>query len=112
MSAEHQKASVIECGEVTRVSALQQGTHLSLEGIYDEVKRVRLDTLNTLLHYMVTVLVLHTLQHMAVQLPHHLTLQGERTEGHVIMRVRHCSKAFSNLSSFTATHGTTNKTVL
>lgn len=53
-----------------------EGTHLSLEGVYDEVQRMRLDTLDTLLHHVVTVLILHALQHMAVQLPHHLALQG------------------------------------
>lgn len=64
---------MIECGNILRASA--EGTHLSLEGVDDEVQRVRLDTFDTLLHNVVTVLVLHTLQHMAVQLPHHLTLQ-------------------------------------
>lgn len=49
-------------------------THLSLEGVYDEVQRVGLDALDTLLYHVVPVLVLHTLQHVAVQLPHHLAL--------------------------------------
>lgn len=76
MSAKHWQASGIECGNILCVRALTEETHLSLKGVYDEVQSVRLDTLDTLLHYMVTVLVLHTLQHMAIQLPHHLTLQG------------------------------------
>lgn len=53
-------------------------TDLSLKGFDDEVQRVRLDTFDTLLHHMVTVLVLYALQHVAVQLPHHLALQRRR----------------------------------
>ena len=91
--------------------ALTEGTHLSLKGVYDEVQRVRLDTLDTLLHHVVTVLVLHTLQHMAVQFPHHLTLQGggqrsrkreSRARGrvwrracHSLWEIKYCLKAFS-----------------
>ncbi|TNN85758.1 hypothetical protein EYF80_004005 [Liparis tanakae] len=52
------------------------GTHLSLKGVDDEVQRMRLNTLDAFLHHVVTVLVLYALQNMAVQLPHHLTLQG------------------------------------
>lgn len=81
------------------------GTHLSLEGVDDEVQRVRLDTLDALLHHMVTILVLHTLEHVAVQLPHHLALQGggEGGEGGghrqrpVIIwgdEIRYCRRAF------------------
>lgn len=55
-------------------------THLSLEGVNDEVQRVGLDALDTLLHHMVPVLVLHTLQHVAVQLPHHLALIERRQQ--------------------------------
>ncbi len=88
LSAKAWQASVIERGNILCASVCQcvsayvclsahtEGTHLTLKGVNDEVQRVRLDTLDTLLHYMVTVLVLHTLQHVAVQLPHHLTLQG------------------------------------
>lgn len=43
------------------MQVLTEGTHLSLKGVDDEVKRMRLHTLDTLLHNMVTVLVLHTL---------------------------------------------------
>lgn len=75
MSAKHWQASVIECGNI--LCAHTEETHLSLKGVYDEVQRMRLDTLDALLHHVVTVLVLHALQHMAVQLPHHLTLKGE-----------------------------------
>lgn len=53
-------------------------TDLSLKGFDDEVQRVRLDTFDALLHHMVTVLVLYALQHVAVQLPHHLALQRRR----------------------------------
>lgn len=53
-------------------------TDLSLKGFDDEVQRVWLDTFDTLLHHMVTVLVLYALQHVAVQLPHHLALQRRR----------------------------------
>lgn len=67
--------------EIICVCVPTEATHLSLEGVYDEVQRVRLDALDTLLHHVVTVLVLHTLQHMAVQLPHHLTLQGRGRRG-------------------------------
>jgi len=71
---------VIGCGNSLCVST--EGTHLSLKGFDDEVQRMRLDTFDTLLHHVVTVLILHTLQHMAVQLPHHFALQGggERAE--------------------------------
>lgn len=75
MSAKHRQASVIDCRKCVCVSAHTVGTHLSLKGVYDEVQCVRLDTFDTLLHHVVTVLVLHTLQHMAIQLPHHLALQ-------------------------------------
>lgn len=54
-------------------------TDLSLKGFDDEVQRVRLDTFDTLLHHMVTILVLYALQHVTVQLPHHLALQRRRT---------------------------------
>lgn len=80
------------------------GTHLSLEGVDDEVQRVGLDTLDALLHHMVTILVLHTLQHVAVQLSHHLTLQGGgdggeggHRQGRVIIcadEIRYCRRAF------------------
>lgn len=75
---QHHEAAVIECGNILCVHT--KGTHLSLEGINDEVQGVWLDTLDTLLHHVVTVLVLHTLQHMAVQFPHHLALQWRRRE--------------------------------
>lgn len=73
MSAENRANTFRGC-------TLAEVTHLSLEGVYDEVQRVRLDALDALLDHVVTVLVLHTLQHVAVQLPHHLTLRG-RTDG-------------------------------
>lgn len=75
--------SVIECGHI--VCAVREETHLSLKGVYDEVQCVRLDTFNTLLHHVVTVLVLHTLQHMAIQFPHHLTLQGRRRQRQTVI---------------------------
>lgn len=70
------RLSVIEWGNIVCVGD-ESETHLSLKGVDDEVQRMRLNTLDTLLHHVVTVLVLHTLQHVAVQLPHHLALQGE-----------------------------------
>lgn len=73
MSAKHRQASVTECRNT--VHELTEGTYLSLKGVYDEVQGMRLDTLDTLLHHVVTVLVLDAFQHMAVELPHHLTLQ-------------------------------------
>lgn len=57
--------------------------HLSLEGVDDEVQRVGLDALDTLLYHMVPVLVLHTLQHVAVQLPHHLALDNRGSRDHL-----------------------------
>lgn len=54
--------------------------YLSLKGIDDELQGLRLHAFNTLLHHVVAVLVLDTLQDMAVQLPNHLILlRGERT---------------------------------
>lgn len=54
--------------------------YLSLKGIDDELQGLRLHAFNTLLHHVVAVLVLDTLQDMAVQLPNHLILLGgERT---------------------------------
>lgn len=41
-------------------------TYLSLKSINDELQRLGLHTLNTLLHHMITILVFHTLQYMAI----------------------------------------------
>lgn len=77
------------CGGVCACACtFREGAHLSLKGVYDEVQRVRLDALDALLHHVVAVLVLHTLQHVAVQLPHHLALRGgvgeeTTTRGHL-----------------------------
>lgn len=49
-------------------------THLSLESINDELESMGLHTLDALLYHMVPVLILYTLQHVAVQLPNHITL--------------------------------------
>ncbi len=54
-------------------------THLSFEGINDELKSMRLDTLNALLHHMIAILIFHTLQHVSVKLPNHLILQKTQT---------------------------------
>lgn len=55
-------------------------THLSFESIDDELESMGLHTLDALLYYMVPVLILHTLQHVAVQLPYHITLQHTSTQ--------------------------------
>lgn len=50
-------------------------THLSLEGINDELQGLRLHTFDALLHHMVAILVLHTLQHVAIQLTDNVALK-------------------------------------
>ena len=45
-----------------------QAEHLATEGIDDELEAGRLQCLNTFLNHMVTILVLHTLQLVAVRL--------------------------------------------
>lgn len=49
--------------------------YLSLEGIDNELQGLGLDTLDTFLHYMVAVLVLNALQHVAVQLADNVALK-------------------------------------
>lgn len=51
-------------------------TYLSLKRINDKLQGLRLHTLNTLLHHMITILVFHALQDVAIQLPYHLILLG------------------------------------
>lgn len=51
-------------------------TYLSLKCINDKLQGLRLHTLNTLLHHMITILVFHAFQDMAIQLPYHLILLG------------------------------------
>jgi len=41
-------------------------TYLSPECLNNKLKVVRVNTFYTLLYYMITILVFHTLQHMAV----------------------------------------------
>lgn len=54
-------------------------TYLPLKCINDKLQGLRLHALDALLHHVVTVLVFHTLQDMAVQLPYHLVLlEGEK----------------------------------
>ena len=50
---------------------------LSLEGVDDEMQGVRLNALDALLHHVIPVLILHTLQHVTVQLSHHLALRRD-----------------------------------
>lgn len=50
-------------------------THLSLEGINNELQGLRLDTFNAFLHHMVPILILHTLQHVAIKLPDNVVLK-------------------------------------
>ena len=59
--------------------------HLALEGVDDELQGLRLDTLDALLHHVVAVLVLHTLEHVTVQLTHDVALwgQAEKARGNV-----------------------------
>lgn len=63
------------------VSEQREGAHLSLKGLDDEVQRVGLDAFDALLHHVVAVLVLYALQHVAVQLAHHLTLKERQRTG-------------------------------
>ena len=50
-------------------------TNLSLECINDELKMFGFHTFNAFLYNMVSILVLHTLEHMSIQLLHYLNLQ-------------------------------------
>lgn len=50
-------------------------SYLSLEGIDNKLQGLGLDTLNTFLHYVVAVLVLNALQHVAVQLADNVALE-------------------------------------
>lgn len=58
-------------------------THLSLESINDELESMGLHTLNALLYYMIPILILHALQHVAIQLSYHITLH------HTVRNVNH-----------------------
>lgn len=49
--------------------------YLSFECINDELERLGLDTLNTFLYNMVSILIFHTFQNMAIQLFHHFILE-------------------------------------
>lgn len=77
-------------------------TYLPLKCINDKLQGLRLHALDALLHHVVTVLVFHTLQDMAIQLPYHLVLLGGEKDK---------QKAPPGLTAdkckvFTATHGT------
>ena len=50
-------------------------TNLSLKSVEDEVQKAGVDTFDALLHNVIAVLVLDALEHMAVQLFHHLHLE-------------------------------------
>ena len=56
-------------------------THLSFECADDELQSGRVHTLNALLHNMVPILILHTSEDMAIQLPHKRMLQTEGRGG-------------------------------
>lgn len=58
-------------------------TYLSLEGVNDKLKVLRVDTFNAFLYDVVAVLVLHALQHMFVQLRHDLHLRNT----HLLTRI-------------------------
>ena len=60
--------------------------HLALEGVDDELQGLRLDTLDALLHDMVAILVLHTLEHVAIQLTHDVALSGQAERVRVNVR--------------------------
>lgn len=49
-------------------------SYLSLESIDNELQGVRVNTLDALLHDMVAVLILDTLENVAIQLSHYLHL--------------------------------------
>lgn len=55
-------------------------SYLSLEGIDNELKGLRLDTLDTFLYHMVSILVLYTLQNVAIQLTDNVTLKCIKQE--------------------------------
>lgn len=81
-------------------------TYLPLKCINDKLQGLRLHALDALLHHVVTVLVFHTLQDMAIQLPYHLVLLGGEKDK---------QKAPPGLTAdkckvITATHGTGTRT--
>lgn len=61
-------------------------THLSLEGINNELKSLRLDTFNALLYHMVPILVFHTLQHMAIKLTDNVALNERKMISNYIVK--------------------------
>jgi len=68
------------CNKQTKPAVLthaeqKAGPDLALEGVDDELQGLRLHTLDALLHHVVPVLVLHTLEHVAIQLTHDVTLK-------------------------------------
>lgn len=54
-------------------------TNLSLESIYDELKSVRINTLDAFLDNVVAILILDTFQDMTIKLTHnfYLVLPGD-----------------------------------
>lgn len=55
-------------------------SYLSLEGINNELKSLRLDTLDTFLYHMVSILVLYTLQNVAIQLTDNVALKCRKEQ--------------------------------
>lgn len=49
--------------------------YLSFECVNDELERLGLNTLNTFLYNMVSILIFHTFQNMTIQLFHHFILE-------------------------------------
>lgn len=53
-------------------------THLALKCIYDELQSMRVNTLDTFLDHVVTVLVLDAFEHVTVQFHYEFVLQREK----------------------------------
>lgn len=60
--------------DAAAVGVRAQSVHLPLEGVDDELQRMRLHALDALLHHVVAILVLDALEHVSVQFAHHLLL--------------------------------------
>lgn len=67
-------------------------SYLSFEGIDNELKGLRLDALDALLYHVVSILVLHALQNVAVELADNVALKCTKQ----VSRHYHAAKVCSN----------------